>query len=154
MDNGGKEVNRCIVNAICTYLLSDIIYNLRSNKTEQFSTGFCLYMLGVIYKNIKNPLLIEILTVLVFGNYSLVKVTTKIEENRYSFLDSYNKKWTFKSMWDAFDEEFLIYNKYVFDQQESGSPVKAGRRLSNLGFLNDTLYLFGIVTNPKFNEQV
>lgn len=57
-------------------------------------------------------------------------------------------------MWDAFDEEFSIYNKYVFDQEDKPLSTKTGRRLSNLGIVTDTLYLFGIVTNPKFNEQV
>ena len=32
MDSGGMEVNKCIVNAIFTYLISDIFYTLRSNK--------------------------------------------------------------------------------------------------------------------------
>jgi hypothetical protein len=32
MDNGGAEVNKCIVNAFCTYLLSDIVFCLKSQK--------------------------------------------------------------------------------------------------------------------------
>lgn len=32
MDNGGQGVNQCIVNAFCTYLLSDILYCLKSQK--------------------------------------------------------------------------------------------------------------------------
>jgi hypothetical protein len=76
-----------------------------------------LYILGVLYKGIKNPLLIEIITIVIFGNYSLIKVTSKIEDCRFSYLDSYNKRWSFKNMWDPFDDWLAIYHKYTFDQE-------------------------------------
>lgn len=78
MDNGSHNINKCVVNALLTYLISDTIYCLKSSKKEQFSTSFCLYILGVIFKALKNPLLIEILTIVIFGHYSLVKVTSRI----------------------------------------------------------------------------
>lgn len=58
MDNGDKNINKCIVNSICAYLISDTIYCLKSSKREQFSVNFCIYMLGTIYKALRNPLLI------------------------------------------------------------------------------------------------
>ena len=54
-------------------------------------------------------------------------------------------------MWDPFDDELAIYHKYIFDQQERNLAKNPKAGFSNIGIVTETLYLFGIVTNPKFN---
>lgn len=142
------------MNGVFKYLISDLVYSLKSPKKEQFSLSFVLYMFGVLFKVSKNELMVEMMTVVLFGYYSLIKINKIIEESRFSYIDSYNKRWNFKTMWDQFDSELEIYNQRVFEITAKNPDKNQGRSLTKIAIVSDTLYLFGYVTNPKFQEHV